>query len=72
MWQVIKEYRGQIAVQDVRNRNHYSVKFLIKCKGEGHLYIFPEKDDIVCMDEGQMCQVFSVPDFNGMYFKFNK
>lgn len=70
--QVVKEYRGQVTAQDARSGNRYSVKFLTKCKGEGHLYIFPDKDDIEWVDEAQICEVFSVPDFNGRYFKCNK
>ncbi|KAG8332059.1 hypothetical protein J6590_029668 [Homalodisca vitripennis] len=29
---VVKEYRGQITAQDLRNKERYSVKFLTKCK----------------------------------------
>ena len=69
---IVKEYRGQVTAEDARKRNRYSVKFLTKCKGDCHRYIFPEIDDIEWIDEGQIPEVFSVPDFNGRYFKFRK
>ena len=68
----VKEYRGQVTAQDARKKTRYSVKFLSKCKGDGHRYIFPETDDIEWIDVGQISAVFSVPDFNGRYFKFTK
>lgn len=37
---VVKEYRGQVTAQDVRNKERFSVKFLTKCKGEGVRYLF--------------------------------
>ncbi|XP_046675524.1 uncharacterized protein LOC124364243 [Homalodisca vitripennis] len=67
---VVKEYRGQITAQDLRNKERYSVKFLTKCKGEGERYIFPDKEDIEWVDLGQISNVFSVPDYNGRFFKF--
>lgn len=66
----VKEYRGQVTAQDLRNKDRYSVKFVSKCVSEGERYIFPEKDDIEWVDVGQIVEVFHVPEYNGRFFKF--
>lgn len=66
----MKEYRELIIANDLYSDNSYSVK-IFKTVRVVQCYIFPAVH-IIWVDEGQIFEVFAVPDFDGRYFMFSK